>query len=150
MRNLTEIKSIWTIDYQEQSAIIGDFHNIIGYRDIKRSIKIKFKTLYSAYTYSKPYNGVEIKRDGREGGTVVLPGGFVVWTKDAILPFVKKVDIASPLFMNNKLKFYNDSNYVLKVLKAWWDVTPKIFKEYYPGYDLKILMNKNLKQIFQN
>ena len=52
--------------------------------------------------------------------------------------------------MNNKSKFHTDNNYVLKVLKAWWAVTPEIFKEYYPGYDLKILMNKNLKQVFQN
>ena len=66
MRNLTEIKLIWTIDYQEQSAIIGDFHNIIGYEDIRRSVKIKFKTLYNAYTYSKSYSGVEIKRNGKK------------------------------------------------------------------------------------
>ena len=141
----------WTIEYQEPSAIIGNFHNIVGYNSIKRTVSSKFKTLLSAYKYSQTleYSSfVIIKRDGKEGGTTVLPGGFVIWTEESYNVFVDRVDIKSPLFGINKPKHPNSEDYVLKLLKAWWKITPKVFKLYYPKLNFKETMKKEFGELY--
>ena len=95
----------------------------------------------TAYKYSQTLENVtyiEIKKNGKEGGTTVLPGGFVIWTENSHCPFIDKVDINSPLFTMNKIKHSNSEDYVLKILKAGWKITPEVFKQYYPDMDRRI------------
>lgn len=141
----------WTIEYQNTRATFGDFHNIIGHEDVRRFVDVRFKTLLSAYKYSQTLENVtyiEIKKNGKEGGTTVLPGGFVIWTENSHCPFVDKVDINSPLFTMNKIKHSNSEDYVLKILKAWWKITPEVFKQYYPKLDFKKTMQKEFSDSY--
>lgn len=143
----------WAVEYKKLNAktIMGDFHNIIGYKDVKHCVNTKFKTLLSAYKYSQTLENagwIEIRKNGKKGGTVVLPGGFVVWTEKACTPFVDEVDIESNLFKMNKHKHPNSEDYALKILETWWKVTPKVFKQYYPKLDFKKTMKKEFGKLY--
>lgn len=132
----------WTIEYQQPNAraIIGDFHKIIRYENVNCLVSTRFKTLLSAYKHSQTLEDAVwtmIKRNEKNGGTVVLPGKFVVWTEEAHTPYINEVNIDAPLFKKNRFKHRNSKDYVLQLLESWWKVTPEVFKQYYPNLDFK-------------
>lgn len=137
----------WTIEYQEARAQWGDYHDIIGYKHIRRTINTKFKTLFLAYKHSQTLEDtmyIEIKKNGKEGRTVVLPGDYIVWVENSYSPFIDIVDTTCALFTEHKRTHPTEQNIVLKILKNWWSVTPKLFTEYYPGLDLKTALQIEL------
>lgn len=137
----------WTIEYQQPGAraVIGDFHNIIRYENIDHLVNTRFKTLLSAYKHSQTLEDavwIMIKRNEKKGGTVVLPGKFIVWTEKTHTPFINEVNIKSPLFRKNRFEHRSSKDYVLKLLESWWKVTPEVFKQYYPKLDFKETIQK--------
>ena len=161
-------KKIWSIEYCINGYRGVDAYHTLESYSLDRKYKTKFKTLKEAYQecvkikendddqqcWKDHIHNRRILKNGEEGYTVILPGGYIIWDNRLHWKFgIEIVDPHSNLFevsrtnmrIGRKLFVYD---YTLIILKAWYGITPKIFKTYYPELDLKKTMKKELGSLY--
>ena len=162
-------KNIWSIEYCINSYRgISPGNHITETYSVDKTHKTKFKTLEEVYEqclklkrdddnqpHWKDYvHACRILKNGEEGYTVILPGGYIIW--DDLLNWkfgIEVIDPHSNLFEVSRTNMRTGRkhfvyDYTLIILKAWYGVTPKIFKTYYPKLDLKKTMKKELGSLY--
>ena len=162
-------KKEWSIEYCINGYRgISPGNHINEPYSVDKTYKIKFKTLKEAYQeclklkrdddnqpHWKEYvHNCKILKNGKEGYTTILPGGYIIWDNVLHWKFgIEVVDPHSNLFEVSRTNMrigrkHFVYDYTLIILKAWYGITPEIFKAHYPKLNLRKAMKKALGSLY--